>query len=120
MFLLVGTTSFFLHTFFLEEFGANFIPLLKKAYIFHFCFSFILVLLFLIFSSVERIFEQLGFIYLGVLVFKIIIFTVIFYPQLLGENMLSQYYRASLLIPVIVFLPLEVIFISKLMHGKKV
>ncbi|APQ17389.1 hypothetical protein A9200_00310 [Maribacter hydrothermalis] len=119
MFLLVGTTSFFLHQFFLGNTAVNFIPLLQKAYIFHFFFSLVLLIFFQIFCEVDKIFQQLGFIYMGVLVFKIIVFTAIFYPQLLGENMLSRYYRASLLIPVIVFLPLEVIFISKLMQSKK-
>tara|TARA_R110002051_G_scaffold73135_1_gene132696 strand:+ start:71665 stop:72027 length:363 start_codon:yes stop_codon:yes gene_type:complete len=119
VFLLVGATSFFLHQFILGKTAVCFIPLLQQAYIFHFCFSLVLLILFQIFSGVDKIFQQLGFIYLGVLVFKIIVMTAIFYPQLLGENMLSRYYRASLLIPVIVFLPLEVIFISKLMQGKK-
>jgi hypothetical protein len=115
----MGTTSYFLQSLFLGEGDASLIPLLQKDYIFHFSFSLILLIFFQIFSNDEKIFAQLGFIYIGVLVFKIIVFAVVFYPQLLGENMLSRYYRASLLIPVIVFLPLEVIFISKLMQGKK-
>lgn len=114
----MGTTSYFLHLFLIEE-NQNFILLLQKAYIFHFCFSLILLIVFQFIAQNNKLFEQLGFIYMGVLVFKIIVFAGLFYPQLLGENMLSHYYRASLLIPVIVFLPLEVIFISKIMQGKK-
>ena len=118
VFLFMGTTSYFLQVFLIKE-NQNFIPLLQKAYIFHFCFSLVLLIAFQFFTQNNKLFEQLGFIYMGVLVFKIIVFAVLFYPQLLGENMLSRYYRASLLVPVIVFLPLEVIFISKIMHGKK-
>jgi hypothetical protein len=114
----MGTTSYFLQIYLIEE-NQNFIPLLQKAYFFHFCFSLILLIVFQFIAQNNKLFEQLGFIYMGVLVFKIIVFAGLFYPQLLGENMLSRYYRASLLIPVIVFLPLEVIFISKIMQGKK-
>ena len=114
----MGTTSYFLQVFLIEE-NLNFSPLLQKAYIFHCCFSLVLLIVFQFFSKSNKLFEQLGFIYMGVLVFKIIVFAGVFYPQLLGENMLSRYFRASLLIPVIVFLPLEVIFISKIMQGKK-
>ena len=119
MFLFVGTTSYFLHLSFLEEKDEFFIPFLQKAYIFHFSFSLILLISFSILAQFDKFFEQLGFIYMGLLVFKIVIFAVLFFPQLLGENLLSHFYRASLLIPVIVFLPLEVIFISKIMRGKK-
>ena len=96
-----------------------FIPLLQKAYVFHFCFSLAMLIIFQWLARSNRVFDQLGFIYMGLLVFKIVVFTTLFYPQLLGEDLLTRSYRASLLIPVIVFLPLEVIFISKLMQGKK-
>jgi hypothetical protein len=119
VFLFTGATSYFLQIFLLGEIDTSFVPLLRKAYIFHFCFSLVLLIFFQIFSGVDKIFQQLGFIYIGALVFKIMVFTSIFYPQLVGENLLPRFYRASLLIPVIVFLPLEVIFISKIMQGKK-
>jgi len=119
VFLFVGTTSYFLHTYLLEDNGQNFIPLLQKAYIFHFFFSLVLLISFFVLAQSDKYFEQLGFIYMGLLVLKIVIFAGLFYPQLLGDNLLSRFYRASLLIPVIVFLPLEVIFISKIMRGKK-
>lgn len=119
VFLLVGTTSYFLHVLFLGEDHHSIIPLLKKAYLFHFIFSLILTVMFVILAKSEKLFVQLGFIYMGLLVFKIVVFATLFYPQLLGKNLLSSFYRSSLLIPVIVFLPLEVIFISKLMQTKK-
>lgn len=119
MFLFVGTTSYFSHLFLLEDEHQFFMPLLEKAYVFHFFFSLILLIAFVILAQRDKFFEQLGFIYMGLLIFKIIVFAALFYPQLLGENLLSRYYRASLLIPVIVFLLLEVIFISKIMRGKK-
>ncbi|WP_405384909.1 DUF6168 family protein [Maribacter sp. LLG6340-A2] len=118
VFIFVGTTSYFIHLYTLVDDG-TFKPLLKSAYLFHGFFSLGLLVLFTILAQFKNFFDQLGFIYMGLLVFKIVIFASLFYPQLLGDNLLPQFYRASLLIPVIVFLPLEVIFISKLMRSKK-
>lgn len=118
VFIFVGTTSYFIHLYTLVDYG-TFKPLLKSAYLFHGFFSLGLLILFTILAQFKNFFDQLGFIYMGLLVFKIVIFASLFYPQLLGDNLLPQFYRASLLIPVIVFLPLEVIFISKLMRSKK-
>lgn len=119
MFVLVGTTSYFIHLFLLGEINIDFQALLKKAYTFHFGFSLVLLTIFRVLARYNKLFEQLGFIYMALLVVKIVIFASLFYPQLLGDNLLPRFYRASLLIPVIVFLPLEVIFISKIMQGKK-
>ncbi|SNR24883.1 hypothetical protein SAMN04488009_0322 [Maribacter sedimenticola] len=118
VFIFVGTTSYFIHFYTLVNEG-SFKPLLEKAYLFHGFFSLGMLILFTILAQFKKFFDQLGFIYMGLLVFKIVIFTSLFYPQLLGDNLLPRFYRASLLIPVIVFLPLEVIFISKLMRSKK-
>ena len=119
VFVLVGTTSYFIHLFLLGEIDIAFKALLKKSYTFHFCFSLVLLTIFQLVARFNKLFEQLGFMYMALLVVKIVIFAGLFYPQLLGDNLLPRFYRASLLIPVIVFLPLEVIFISKLMQGKK-
>ena len=119
VFLFVGATFYLAHVFLLGENQEDFIPLLQKDYIFHVSFSLVLVIVFQLLASNPKFFEQLGFLYMGALVFKIVIFAILFYPQLLGDILLSRFYRVSLLIPVIVFLPLEVIFISKIMNGKK-
>lgn len=119
MFTFAGTTSYFLQISFLSELDPIFSTVLHKAYIFLYFFSLILTIIFKLVSKSDKFFEQLGFIYLGVLVFKIITFAVMFYPQLMGEKLMPQFYRASLLIPVFVFLFLEVFFISKIMRSKK-
>lgn len=119
VFLFAGATSYFIHLFLLGEGQDSFIPILQKAYMLHFGFSLILLIAFHLLAHYNKLVEQLGMLYMALLVFKIIIFASLFYPQLLGEAMLPRFYRASLLIPVIVFLPLEVILISKIMQGKK-
>lgn len=119
MFTVVGATSYFLQNLALLDPPTYLGPLLIKAYTFHFLFSLTLVIIFLIASKNNSFFEQLGFIYMGVLVFKITIFAALFYPYLLGELIMPQIYRGALLIPVIIFLFLEVFFISKIMRKKR-
>jgi len=115
----VGTASYFLQGSLLSEPNPTFSTVLQNAYTFLYFFSLILTIIFQLVSKNDKYFEQLGFIYLGLLVFKIIIFAVMFYPHLMGEKLMPQFYRASLLLPVFVFLFLEVFFISKIMKSKK-
>ncbi|WP_400071354.1 DUF6168 family protein [Zobellia russellii] len=118
VFILVGTTSFFLHQFLLADTNLDFRALLKTAYIFHFIFSLSVIIAFQLLSKNEKVFVQLGFIYIGLLVFKIAAYTAMCYPQLMGDQYLPRFYRASLLIPVFVFLGLEVFFVSKIMQRR--
>jgi len=119
VFTVVGATSYFLQDFVLSTPPSYFGPLLVKAYSFHYLFSLTLVIVFLIASKNKSFFEQLGFIYMGMLVFKITLVAVIFYPYLLGEFVMPQLYRGLLLLPAIIFLFLEVFFISKIMGNKR-
>ncbi|SIS38009.1 hypothetical protein SAMN05421766_101222 [Zobellia uliginosa] len=116
VFILVGTASFFLHQFLLADDNLGFNTLLQKAYIFHFVFSLSVIIAFRLLSKSEKIFVQLGFVYIGLLVFKIAAYTAMCYPQLMGDEHLPRFYRASLLIPVFVFLCLEVFFVSKILQ----
>ena len=118
VFILVGTTSFFLHQFLLQDDNLSFNRLLQEAYIFHFIFSLSVIVTFQLFSKNEKFFAQLGFIYMGTLVFKIVAYTAMCYPQLMGDQYLPRFYRASLLIPVFVFLGLEVFFVSKILERR--
>jgi len=114
----VGTASFFLHQLLLVDGNSDFNMLLRKAYIFHLVFSSSVIIVFHLLSSNEKIFPQLGFIYIALLVFKIAAFTAMCYPQLMGDQYLPRFERASLLIPVFVFLVLEVFFVSKILQRK--
>ncbi|MBT2160371.1 DUF6168 family protein [Zobellia barbeyronii] len=118
VFILVGTTSFFLHQFLLADDNLSFNTLLKEAYIFHFIFSLAVIITFQLLSKNEKVFAQVGFIYMGTLVFKIAAYTAMCYPQLMGDQYLPRFYRASLLIPVFVFLALEVFFVSKILERR--
>ncbi|MBF01143.1 MAG: hypothetical protein CMP77_14370 [Flavobacterium sp.] len=114
----MGATSFFLHEWFLGEEYNELKVLLKKAYVFHGIFSLSIIIVFRLVAKIKSVFPQLGFIYMGLLVFKIMVFTMMFLPQLMGDQIISRFYRGSILIPIAIFLILEVVFVTKILRGK--
>lgn len=92
---------------------------LRKVYLFHLAFSLLICVNFKLFSSVDKIFEQLGFIYLGALLLKIVLFCAIFYKPIFAAENLTQTARLSLFFPLIIFLLTEVIFVAKVLVKKE-
>ena len=118
-FLFVFLVSFYLHNFYIEKQQIILPFTLKKVYLFHLIFSLLICTNFLLFSTVDKIFEQLGFIYLGTIVLKLLLFCIIFYTSLFTVVELSFVARLSLFIPMIVFLLTEAIFVAKILNKKQ-
>ena len=111
--------SLFLHESMMEK-QAIILPYsLRKVYLFHLAFSLLICVNFKLFSTVDKIFEQLGFIYLGTLLLKIILFYAIFYRPIFANENLTQTARLSLFLPLIIFLLTEVIFVAKVLVKKE-
>tara|TARA_B110000091_G_C13457839_1_gene326848 strand:+ start:180 stop:569 length:390 start_codon:yes stop_codon:yes gene_type:complete len=111
--------SLFLHESMMEK-QAIILPYsLRKVYLFHLSFSLLICVNFKLFSTVDKIFEQLGFIYLGTLLLKIILFYAIFYRPIFANENLTQTARLSLFLPLIIFLLTEVIFVAKVLVKKE-
>ncbi len=91
---------------------------LRKVYLFHLGFSLLVCINFKALSVVDKIFEQLGFIYLFTLFLKIILFVAIFYKVLFTEESLTQVARVSLFIPMFIYLLTEAIFVTKILNKK--
>lgn len=110
--------SFFLHEYYLDV-NEFFLPFsLKKVYLFHAGFSLLICVNFRLLANVDKIFPQLGFIYLGCLFFKIILFCVVFYKSLFNETILSEIAKISLILPMFIFLLTEAIFIARILNKK--
>lgn len=88
---------------------------LKKVYLFNLGFSLIICTNFVAISRVEKIFDQLGYIYLGTILLKLITFIAIFYKSIITEEILPFITRISLLIPMIIFLLIEAIIVAKIL-----
>ena len=111
-------TSFFLHEFTLEKLEIEIVFSLKKVYLFHLGFSLLICVNFTIFSTVDKIFQQLGFIYLATIFLKIVVFNVIFYNPIFSKEDLDFASRISFFIPMIVFLSTEAVFVVKILNKK--
>ncbi len=92
---------------------------LQKVYVFHLGFSLLVCINFRLFSNVDKIFSQLGFIYLVVLFLKIVLFCALFYQSIFNEENLSQIARVSLFIPTLIFLLTEAFFVAKILNKKE-
>ncbi|WP_343328347.1 DUF6168 family protein [Polaribacter staleyi] len=118
VFFTLFLLSLTIHQYFIEEQQITLPYSLKKVYLFHLAFSLLICTNFLIFSRVPKIFEQLGFIYLGTILLKLTLFSIIFYKSIFPENELSFSERLSLFIPAIVFLLTEAVFVAKILKKK--
>lgn len=108
----------YLHIEILENLGVSLPFSLKKLYLFHAGFSILVCVNLELFSIVDKISEQLGYIYLGTLMLKILLFSVTFYQSIIHGNDLTFIAKISLLIPTFIFLLTEVFFVAKILNRK--
>lgn len=85
-------------------------------YVYHYLFSLGICILFayLAFSNILE--NQLGLIYLGALFLKIIFFVIIFKNIVLSETPIPRIERVHMLLPLVLFLSVEVLFISRILR----
>jgi len=119
VFFSIFFISFYLHETYIENQNIILPFSLKKIYLFHLGFSLLICTNFSLFSSVDKIFEQLGFIYLVTIVLKLILFCLIFYKSIFTEYNLSFSSRLALLIPMFIFLLTEAFFVAKILKNKE-
>lgn len=118
VFLALFLIGFHLHEFILEKIQLQTAFSLKKVYLFHLGFSLLICINFTIFSTVDKIFQQLGFIYLVAIFLKIVVFSIIFYNPIFSKENLDFASKISLFIPMIIFLLTEAFFVAKILNKK--
>ncbi|WP_430410825.1 DUF6168 family protein [Kordia sp.] len=106
----------FIHNYYIQNQEISLGFSLRNMYAFHAFFSLQLCIIFALLSNNKKINPQLGFIYLASFVLKIIAFCAIFYNPLFTVEKLSSIQRISLLIPMFIFLIIEVYFIIKIIN----
>ena len=118
-FLSLFLVVFFIHDFILNN-SKSYLPFsLFQMYSFHFSASFIIVSVFLLLSKSIKWASQLGYIYMFTFFTKIMCFVLIFKNSILGDKNLTKLEGLNLLIPVFLFLFLEVYFIAKILNKKQ-
>ncbi|MDT7828979.1 DUF6168 family protein [Pricia sp. S334] len=111
--LLVGFSA---HQSIMDYLGKSLDFSLLHSYLFHAVFSCAICTSLLTLSKLPQFRAQLGFIYLGGLLLKLLAFAGIFQDIVLRENPISTASSVSLLVPIALFLSLEVYFIAKLLR----
>ncbi|WP_353959561.1 DUF6168 family protein [Aequorivita aurantiaca] len=117
--LLVLIVGYSFHFFILNYFEVIHPFQIWKIYIFQFFATLILCISFeIIARTSEKYREQLGFLYLGAMVLKIAVFCLFFSDILFSSHELSKVDSFSLLVPIFLFLFLEVIIIVRILNNK--
>lgn len=92
---------------------------LVEVYQFFVLSSLIICVAFKVTSALPQIKEQLGFIYLALIVVKIVLFSILFYDPVFTE-VSSNFQKVTLLIPMGIFLVIEVFFVAKILNEKTI
>lgn len=115
-FVLLFLLSYGIHTWLLT---ANNRFNLFNIYVYFALCSLLLCIVFNILSQIKNTSQQLGFLYLFTLVIKVGCFALLFKNSVLALPNLTKIERLNMLIPLFVFLFLEIFFISRLLMDKK-
>ena len=113
---LVGSYS---HQFLVAHLELNLSFSIDKIYLFHAVFSALICMNLRVISTVDKLFPQLGFIYLSTLVLKLILFSLFFYTPLFTVVSFSMAEKLSLFLPLFIFLLTEAIFVLKILIQKE-
>ena len=122
-YLLVFTSMFLIgsscHQLLVAHLGLKFSFSIDKIYLFHAVFSALICLNLRVISTVDKLFLQLGFIYLSSLVLKLILFALFFHTPLFTVVSFSFAEKISLFLPLFIFLLTEAIFVLKILNQKE-
>ncbi len=110
--LLIGVIVYYLQTFVFSNsrFG------LENVYLFHVIASTVVYVALELLSKTQKFKNQIGFLYLGTIFFKVVLFVGIFNGTVMSVKSMTDKEIFSLLLPVFIFLFLEVYFISKILN----
>jgi hypothetical protein len=119
VFFFLFLIGFYGHQFLLEYWGLHILFSLENIYLFHASFSALICVNLRVFSTVDKFFSQLGFIYLSTLVLKIIFFVIFFYNPLFTVESFTLAEKGSLFFPLSIFLLTEAVFVLKILNQKE-
>lgn len=118
VFVALFLIGFYLHQYVLTSKDIKLPFSLEKIYLFHAVFSGLICINLRLVSTVDKLYPQLGFLYLATFIIKLILFGVFFYNPIFTIEKLTFTEKISLLIPLFLFLLTEVIFVVKILNKK--
>ncbi|WP_366841640.1 DUF6168 family protein [Lacinutrix sp.] len=117
-FIVLLGIAFSLHSYILYSSEIELKFSLLNIYVFHCVVSFLISTVIVLLSNSERWSAQLGFIYIFTLINKFMFFGITFKSILFQTEKLTKIESLNLLIPLFLFLFLEVYFIVKVLNKK--
>ncbi len=115
--ITIAFMAFFAHSEVLTRYHISIQYTLKPIYIFLSIATLIIYIVLDLLSQFKKFNGQIGFLYLATFMLKITCFAIIFYNSIISRE-LSKTDSLNLLIPVFIFLFVEVIFLSKILNRK--
>jgi hypothetical protein len=116
VFVVLFLIGFYLHQSILSYQEIEMSFSLEKTYFFHAFFSSMVCINLRIVSSVEKLYPQVGFIYLASLGIKLILFVILFYNPIFTAESFHFVEKISLIVPSVIFLVAEAIFAIKILN----
>ncbi|WP_452230618.1 DUF6168 family protein [Lacinutrix sp. MEBiC02404] len=117
-FSFLFAASYAIHVSGLKDLNLTLSVPLFSIYLFHFIVSLLICTGFAVLDTTKKWSQQLGFVYLFTFITKLMLFAVIFKNSVFKVESLSKIEGFNLLIPVFLFLFLEVYFIAKILSKK--
>lgn len=115
IFILSFTFIYLLHAYIISCNSLINNCVLFNPYIFLLSFALFIVIVFEILSQINRLKDQLGFIYLSTLVLKLVLFVILFQSYFFDDLTEIEINKGHFLIPVFLGLACEVYFLSQLL-----
>lgn len=116
-FILFSVVAYYLHAIGLVSISNQTPIALSGLYLFHASFSIVLFSVIMFLSENQKYRDQLGFLYIASVVLKLILFFSIFYRPIFKSDAFTNIEGVNLLVPIILFLILEVFLIVKLLNN---
>ncbi|MDO6595914.1 DUF6168 family protein [Oceanihabitans sp. 2_MG-2023] len=117
-FTMLFAISYAIHLSSLKDLNLILSVPLFSVYLFHFIISLLICIGFAVLSESSKWDQQLGFVYMFTFITKLMLFAILFKNTVFKAGGLSKIEAFNLLIPVFLFLFLEVYFIAKILSKK--
>ena len=118
-FIVLYIVSTYFHNLILDNNDITLPFSIERLYLFLTGYSILICFNLQLFTKTPKIADRIGFIYLGTSLIKIVLFLVVFHPPIILQESLVLPTKLSLLVPIFIFLIMEVFFITKILNRNR-
>lgn len=118
-FIVLYIVSTYFHNLILDNNDITLPFSIERLYLFLTGYSILICFNLQLFTKIPKIADRIGFIYLGTSLIKIVLFLVVFHPPIILQESLVLPTKLSLLVPIFIFLIMEVFFVTKILNRNR-